>query len=196
MPKRQAAGDGVDLGADGLRGAGAVVEGPAGAAGRGTPGSVGDRDEHGADGNDRDARPPGATERGARFARSCCPPGCVVLVGCFATVRDETYRRYTTCYPWWHRSRPGLPRFDIQAPHSPCGASAVGSLRGPLLSSLAHADVAQLVEHNLAKVGVAGSNPVVRSIDRLERARRSALFGSVPPWSLVALSGEPGARHG
>jgi hypothetical protein len=25
------------------------------------------------------------------------------------------------------------------------------------------ADVAQLVEHNLAKVGVAGSNPVVRS---------------------------------
>ena len=27
----------------------------------------------------------------------------------------------------------------------------------------AHADVAQLVEHNLAKVGVAGSNPVVRS---------------------------------
>jgi hypothetical protein len=28
---------------------------------------------------------------------------------------------------------------------------------------VAHADVAQLVEHNLAKVGVAGSNPVVRS---------------------------------
>ncbi len=27
------------------------------------------------------------------------------------------------------------------------------------------ADVAQLVEHHLAKVGVAGSNPVVRSID-------------------------------
>src|SRR5436190_3075776 len=26
-----------------------------------------------------------------------------------------------------------------------------------------HADVAQLVEHHLAKVGVAGSNPVVRS---------------------------------
>ena len=30
------------------------------------------------------------------------------------------------------------------------------------------ADVAQLVEHNLAKVGVAGSNPVVRSIDTSE----------------------------
>jgi hypothetical protein len=27
-----------------------------------------------------------------------------------------------------------------------------------------HANVAQLVEHNLAKVGVAGSNPVVRSV--------------------------------
>ena len=27
-----------------------------------------------------------------------------------------------------------------------------------------NADVAQLVEHNLAKVGVAGSNPVVRSL--------------------------------
>ena len=33
----------------------------------------------------------------------------------------------------------------------------------PLLPCSAHADVAQLVEHNLAKVGVAGSNPVVRS---------------------------------
>ena len=30
------------------------------------------------------------------------------------------------------------------------------------------ADVAQLVEHNLAKVGVAGSNPVVRSSDTSE----------------------------
>ncbi len=28
-----------------------------------------------------------------------------------------------------------------------------------------HADVAQLVEHHLAKVGVAGSNPVVRSTE-------------------------------
>ncbi len=41
--------------------------------------------------------------------------------------------------------------------------SGWGSPESPLLSSLAHADVAQLVEHNLAKVGVAGSNPVVRS---------------------------------
>jgi hypothetical protein len=32
-----------------------------------------------------------------------------------------------------------------------------------LLSSMAHADVAQLVEHHLAKVRVAGSSPVVRS---------------------------------
>jgi hypothetical protein len=34
---------------------------------------------------------------------------------------------------------------------------------GLLLGCEPHADVAQLVEHNLAKVGVAGSNPVVRS---------------------------------
>jgi hypothetical protein len=34
-----------------------------------------------------------------------------------------------------------------------------------------HADVAQLVEHHLAKVGVAGSNPVVRS--RLDRVSTS-----------------------
>ncbi len=32
-----------------------------------------------------------------------------------------------------------------------------------------YADVAQLVEHNLAKVGVAGSNPVVRSEGALGR---------------------------
>lgn len=38
-------------------------------------------------------------------------------------------------------------------------ASAPGSPRG----SGKHADVAQLVEHHLAKVRVAGSNPVVRS---------------------------------
>ena len=35
--------------------------------------------------------------------------------------------------------------------------------RGGALSCLPHADVAQLVEHHLAKVRVAGSNPVVRS---------------------------------
>jgi hypothetical protein len=45
---------------------------------------------------------------------------------------------------------------------------ALGSPEHPLLSSLGHADVAQLVEHNLAKVGVAGSNPVVRSTDLLD----------------------------
>src|SRR3954466_13338945 len=40
--------------------------------------------------------------------------------------------------------------------------------RGANLHSAA--DVAQLVEHNLAKVGVAGSNPVVRSTKVLVRA--------------------------
>ena len=32
---------------------------------------------------------------------------------------------------------------------------------------LSHAEVAQLVEHNLAKVGVAGSSPVFRSIVKI-----------------------------
>jgi hypothetical protein len=45
-----------------------------------------------------------------------------------------------------------------------------------------YADVAQLVEHNLAKVGVAGSNPVVRSICSTDE---SALRGA------LALFGEP-----
>ena len=34
-----------------------------------------------------------------------------------------------------------------------------------------HADVAQLVEHHLAMVGVAGSNPVVRSTYYLRKRR-------------------------
>ena len=36
--------------------------------------------------------------------------------------------------------------------------------------------MAQLVEHNLAKVGVAGSSPVVRSIVCKEPIEESALF--------------------
>ena len=35
-----------------------------------------------------------------------------------------------------------------------------------MYNNFLRADVAQLVEHNLAKVGVAGSNPVVRSITK------------------------------
>ena len=45
---------------------------------------------------------------------------------------------------------------------SEIGGCALRTL--PVLYFLADADVAQLVEHDLAKVGVAGSNPVVRSI--------------------------------
>ena len=51
-------------------------------------------------------------------------------------------------------------------------------------STSSQADMAQLVEHNLAKVGVAGSSPVVRSIARFEPVSRSALFisGEVAKW--------------
>src|SRR3954464_14850524 len=49
----------------------------------------------------------------------------------------------------------------------------------PLLSSTAHADVAQLVEHHLAKVRVAGSNPVVRSTNaRVRGPFRGPLLAS------------------
>ena len=51
------------------------------------------------------------------------------------------------------------------------------SLRGHLKASnnLTYADVAQLVEHHLAKVRVAGSNPVVRSekVSHLPRRGRN-----------------------
>ncbi len=54
-------------------------------------------------------------------------------------------------------------------------------MAGPLLCSKSHADVAQLVEHHLAKVRVAGSNPVVRSKSTCSEAlRRQGLF-SLPP---------------
>ena len=43
--------------------------------------------------------------------------------------------------------------------------------------SLRVADMAQLVEHHLAKVGVAGSNPVVRSIVNASRSNED-LAGS------------------
>ncbi len=42
--------------------------------------------------------------------------------------------------------------------------------------TFSQADMAQLVEHNLAKVGVAGSSPVVRSIACREPVFQSALF--------------------
>ena len=42
--------------------------------------------------------------------------------------------------------------------------------------------MAQLVEHNLAKVGVAGSNPVVRSTDDRGRLFWPAFFIKVARW--------------
>ncbi len=44
------------------------------------------------------------------------------------------------------------------------------------------ADMAQLVEHNLAKVGVAGSSPVVRSIACIGPVFESALFILTAKW--------------
>src|SRR6266513_1171139 len=52
--------------------------------------------------------------------------------------------------------------------------------QGRTLFSTVHADVAQLVEHHLAKVRVAGSNPVVRSgvSDTRRREARSGAHGA------------------
>ena len=47
-----------------------------------------------------------------------------------------------------------------------------------------YADVAQLVEHNLAKVGVAGSNPVVRSNKPL-RYKGFLALSSLTPMRVV-----------
>ena len=48
--------------------------------------------------------------------------------------------------------------------------------------ALAIAKIAQLVEHNLAKVGVAGSSPVVRSMLTLGPGNRPLLYGDVAKW--------------
>ena len=58
------------------------------------------------------------------------------------------------------RQRPAKPLPPVRIRASPPGN--IRALRRPFCFT--YADMAQLVEHNLAKVGVAGSSPVVRSI--------------------------------
>src|SRR6516225_1100720 len=69
-------------------------------------------------------------------------------------------------------SFPGRPGSAKVAKRAPAGSGWL-ALRWPAAGG--HADVAQLVEHHLAKVRVAGSNPVVRSEapDAVLRGRRS-----------------------
>ena len=66
-------------------------------------------------------------------------------------------------------------RVDLRPPTSRRALLPVGS--GVARVRLPHADVAQLVEHHLAKVRVAGSNPVVRS---KRNSCSEALFGGPP----------------
>ncbi len=68
--------------------------------------------------------------------------------------------------------------------HSPCSRVALDEPTAALLicRRTKNADVAQLVAHNLAKVGVAGSNPVVRS----RRAEGAAAVDSVSWWAFIA----------
>ena len=64
------------------------------------------------------------------------------------------------------RSLRDVPAVEVGATAG--GRDGYGIQGGRLLGCEPYADVAQLVEHHLAKVRVAGSNPVVRS----SRSRR------------------------
>ena len=64
-----------------------------------------------------------------------------------------------------------------------CKAFTPGSNPGVASNLAPNADMAQLVEHHLAKVRVAGSNPVVRSSVYQGRFRSAFLFsGDVAKW--------------
>src|SRR5215469_8396299 len=72
---------------------------------------------------------------------------------------------------------PGSATVSERAPSWPAGSPRAGR---------DHADVAQLVEHHLAKVRVAGSNPVVRSeaSDAVSRCRWPARLPVTLVWVL------------
>jgi hypothetical protein len=63
-------------------------------------------------------------------------------------------------WPGWTATRKRSA--DSGNPEFAYGPGSATLLKSP--SQEVHADVAQLVEHHLAKVRVAGSNPVVRSV--------------------------------
>jgi hypothetical protein len=73
-----------------------------------------------------------------------------------------------------HEVRGSIPLASM-APLRPVSAPTRGSLRGDGRHAkiIRFAGIAQLVEHNLAKVGVAGSSPVSRS--RRRKAREVTL---------------------
>ena len=62
----------------------------------------------------------------------------------------------------WTHGHAGIPAGDQTHMCTHCDRTCVKE-RFPSIYPFAQADLAQLVEHNLAKVGVAGSSPVVRS---------------------------------
>ena len=76
-----------------------------------------------------------------------------------------------------------------------CGAQEI--FVDQLLGCEPHADVAQLVEHHLAKVRVAGSNPVVRSMEGPVPRGRSSPDGQGPTGQLSLPSrSRPASRSG
>ena len=82
--------------------------------------------------------------------------------------------------PFWRsgqvvRQRPAKPLPPVRIRASPPGN--IRALRRPFCFT--YADMAQLVEHNLAKVGVAGSSPVVRSKRNSPTTTVAGLFVSI-----------------
>ena len=74
-----------------------------------------------------------------------------------------------------HEVRGSIPLASIRAGWRGRQGELRGSDREPRLL----AGIAQLVEHNLAKVGVAGSSPVSRSPERYENRDTSTRGGAV-----------------
>jgi hypothetical protein len=96
-------------------------------------------------------------------SRKCSPPELIARA-CAEAQRGVLYR------PAPKRASPARPRQPGRGGMARARLAPRWGVRYPTPCAFAHADVAQLVEHNLAKVGVAGSNPVVRSIDDPPRA--------------------------
>src|SRR5579884_2355239 len=77
--------------------------------------------------------------------------------GCSSVVERPLSKGEAQCAIPVTRSTPTPPRRR---------GRGLSSRSGRVVPAAQHADVAQLVEHHLAKVRVAGSNPVVRSVAR------------------------------
>jgi hypothetical protein len=157
--------------------------------------------------------------RGGLFVSHIIAPGCPrcgYAARVIATMPgDKPVLPPDLCKRWGRSDHPPFggqifsrnPRFELVVAR---GSDKVLTQRRrdpadrPEVSSDQNADVAQLVEHHLAKVRVAGSNPVVRSVARLgaslaprETARRpSAKLAPMAEWPSGLGKGLQSPVHG